>query len=95
MLALFPHVSFPLQFYSAPLSGAICWIIRSPWQGSPTTVFCENVCSKRQKLPGIVLSLGKAKDSQITVPFMYSYQNLYPDKKCLKGVELCDPFIDW
>ena len=32
-------------------------------------------------MPGIVLSLGKAKDFQITVPFMNSYQNLYPDKK--------------
>ena len=44
--------------------------------GAPNDCFLRNICSEKQILPRIFYCLRKAKNLEMTVPFMYNFRSL-------------------
>ena len=55
----------------------LCNDLRSNFlrQGHPTTVFCKNICSEKQKLPRIFYYLSTAKNFQMAILIMYNFRS--------------------
>ena len=76
-----PSCSTTLHFrYEKGFFYKIRWVVLEQraciYSGAPNDCFLLNICSERQKLPRIFYSSRKAKNFQMTVPFMYNFRSL-------------------